>query len=331
MNKNYYIDLLEKYLRDEASLLEMEELQAYLTSNKKIDSFFEEKLANSHSVMDEEVQKRMFQNIGKEMGEKKPKQIFSINKNKILQWAAILLLPIVTALTVLYITQNSSFNFHPVSITAQKGEKAEVVLPDGTKVWLNSESTITYNNSFNHKDRSVYLEGEAFFEVTSNKKLPFIVQTKSMDVQALGTSFNVRSYEIDAFIYAVLLEGQIKVEASNQEKVLNVNQRAVFDKSNNRLTVDEVDAANFVEWKKGNIYFNNQTFSQIAQTLSRIYNIEIEFASEELSQIRFSGTLGSSSIKNALDILSLTSPMYYDVKDTTITLYHKDKLLNNFK
>ena len=189
----------------------------------------------------------------------------------------------------------------------------------------------SYNNSYNQKDRLIYLEGEAFFEVTSNKKLPFVVQTKSMDVQALGTSFNVRSYEIDAFIYAVLLEGQVKVEASNQVKVLDVNQRAVFDKANNKLTIDEVDAANFVEWRKGNIYFNNQTFSQIAQTLSRIYNIEIVFASEELSQMRFSGTLGSSSIKNALDILSLTSPMYYDVKDTTVTLYKRDNMLNNFK
>ncbi len=331
MKKNYYIELLEKYLRDEASLLEMEELQAYLTSNKKIDSFFEEKLANSHSVIDEQVEKRMFQNIYKEIGDKKPKLIFPINKNKILQWAAIFLLPIITALAVIYITQNSNVNFHPVTITAQKGEKAEVVLPDGTKVWINSESTITYNNSYNQKDRLIYLEGEAFFEVTSNKKLPFVVQTKSMDVQALGTSFNVRSYEIDAFIYAVLLEGQVKVEASNQVKVLDVNQRAVFDKANNKLTIDEVDAANFVEWRKGNIYFNNQTFSQIAQTLSRIYNIEIVFASEELSQMRFSGTLGSSSIKNALDILSLTSPMYYDVKDTTVTLYKRDNMLNNFK
>ena len=142
MKKNYYIELLEKYLRDEASLLEMEELQAYLTSNKKIDSFFEEKLANSHSVIDEQVEKRMFQNIYKEIGDKKPKLIFPINKNKILQWAAIFLLPIITALAVIYITQNSNVNFHPVTITAQKGEKAEVVLPDGTKVWINSESTI---------------------------------------------------------------------------------------------------------------------------------------------------------------------------------------------
>ena len=77
------------------------------------------------------------------------------------------------------------------------------------------------------------------------------------------------------------------------------------------------------EWKKGNIYFNNQTFNDIALTLSRIYNVDIQFASEELRPMRFSGTLGSSGIKNALDILTLTSPMYYDVKDTTIILHHK--------
>jgi ferric-dicitrate binding protein FerR (iron transport regulator) len=331
MNENYYINLLEKYLCGEGTPQEKDELQSYLISNNRIDSFFEENLSKAHPVMDKKESKRMFHNICDEIVCKKPKRTIQENSKRILQWAAILILPIISALSVYYFTQNNSDNFHPIMITAQKGEKAEAVLPDGTKVWINSESTIRYDNSFNQKKRIVYLEGEAYFEVASNKKVPFVVQTKSMDVQALGTSFNVRSYGIDSLIYAVLLDGEIKVSASDQEQILNVNQRAIFNKSTNRLTVDAVEAINFIEWKKGNIYFNNQTFSQIAQTLSRIYNVDIEFASEELSLIRFSGTLGSSGIKNALDVLTLTSPMYYDVKDTTVILYHKDNKLNNFK
>ena len=331
MIEKYYKELLEKYLCDEVSSQEKEELRCYLNANSRINSFFENGLSIARPEIDEQNSKRMFQNICKGIVYKKPKLFIHHNKKKILQWAAILILPIITTISLFYFTQNNQSNFHPVTITAQKGEKAEVVLPDGTRVWINSESTITYDNSFDQKKRTVYLEGEAYFEVAKNKKRPFIVQTQAMNVQALGTSFNVRSYDIDSLIYAVLLEGQIKVTTSGQEQILNQNQRAVFDKSTNVFIVDDVDAMNFVEWKKGNIYFNNQTFNQVAQTLSRIYNVEIEFASEELSQIRFSGTLGSNGIKNALDILSLTSPMYYDVKDTTVILYHKNKKLNNFK
>lgn len=331
MNDKYYTKLLEKYLSDKASPQEKEELQSYLISNKRIDSFFEKSLLDAHPEMDKQDSKRLLQNIRKEIGCKNHKQTIQEKNKRILQWAAILILPIISALSVFYVSQNNSANFHPIMITAQKGEKAEAVLPDGTKVWINSESTICYDNSFNKKTRTVYLEGEAYFEVYTNKNTPFIVQTKLMDVQALGTSFNVRSYGVDSFIYIVLLEGQVKISASDQEQILKMNQRAIFDKSTNRLTVDAVDASNFIEWKKGNIYFNNETFSQIAQTLSRIHNVDIEFASEELSLIRFSGTLGNSGIKNSLDILSLTSPMYYDVKDTTIILYHRDNKLNNLK
>ena len=331
MTEKYYIELFEKYFCDEASSQEKEELQLYLSTNKGIDSFFEDELSSAHPEMDERVRKRIYNNIRKDISCKSSKPVFRQKKKRILQWAAMLILPIITALSVYYFTQNIRSNFHPVTITAQKGEKAEAVLPDGTKVWINSESSIRYDNSFNQKKRVVYLEGEAYFEVATNKKSPFVVQTQSIAVQAIGTSFNIRSYDEDSFIYAVLLEGQVKVTTEEQKQILNVNQRAIFDKSTKKLTVDYVEAANYVEWKKGNIHFNNQTFSQIAQTLSRIYNVEIEFASEELSLIRFSGTLGSSGIKNALDILSLTSPMYYDVKDTTVILYHNNKKLNNFK
>ena len=111
--------------------------------------------------------------------------------------------------------------------------------------------------------------------------------------------------------------------ASGQEKMLQVNQRILFDKKTQRFVTDRVQASHFIEWKKGSLYFHNQTYYDIAATLSRIYNVNIRVASEELRPMRFTGTLGSNGIKNALDILSLTSPMRYDVKDTVIILYHK--------
>lgn len=321
INKNYTI-LFEKYLRGEITAEETEELINTIGSENKFDKLLENELMNTDSTIDEETRKRIFGEICKETAGKKTYSL-SGNWRKILQWAAVLLLPVLSALTVYYFNQNPQKYYQPTVITAQNGEKAEVVLPDGSNVWINSGSTLTYDKYFNGKKRSVYLQGEAYFEVSKNKKCPFIVHTKQMEVQALGTSFNVRSYDADSIATAILLEGKVKVSASGQETVLSVNQRATFDKKKQTLLADRVEAFNFIEWKNGNIYFSNQTYDEIARTLSRIYNVEIQFASEQLRPMRFSGTLGSNGIKNALDILSMTSPMYYEMKNTTIVLHHK--------
>lgn len=321
IDKNYTI-LFEKYLRGEATAEESEKLIHTIGSSNKFSNLLENELMNADPTIGEETRKRIFGEICKETAGKKTYPL-SGNWRKALQWAVIFLLPVLSAFAVYYFTQHPQRDHQPTTITAQKGEKAEVLLPDGSNVWINSGSTLTYDKYFNGKERSVYLQGEAYFEVSKNKKRPFIVHTKQMEVQALGTSFNVRSYDADSLATAILLEGKVKVSASGQEAVLSVNQRATFDKKKQTLQADRVEAFNFIEWKNGNIYFSNQTYDEIARTLSRIYNVEIQFASEQLRPIRFSGTLGSNGIKNALDILSMTSPMYYEMKNTTIILHHK--------
>lgn len=323
-DKNYMV-LFEKYLRGESTAEETEALIDLIGSEDKFKEMLEVELMNADPTIDETIKKRIFGKIRLETT--REKSYLSVNWRKAMQWAAIFLLPVLSAFTVYYFTQRPQRNLQPTVITAQKGEKAEVVLPDGSNVWINSGSTLTYNRHFNGKERSVYLQGEAYFEVTENKKRPFIVHTKHITVQALGTSFNVRSYETDSLASAVLLEGKVKVSASGHETILSVNERATFDKRKQTLLADRVEALNFIEWKNGNIYFSNQTYDEIARALSRIYNVEIQFASEQLRPMRFSGTLGSSGIKNALDILSMTSPMYYEMKDTTIILHHKAEMV----
>ena len=323
-DKNYMV-LFEKYLRGESTAEETEALIDLIGSEDKFKEMLEVELMNADPTIDETIKKRIFGKIRLETT--REKSYLSVNWRKAMQWAAIFLLPVLSAFTVYYFTQRPQRNLQPTVITAQKGEKAEVVLPDGSNVWINSGSTLTYDRHFNGKERSVYLQGEAYFEVTENKKRPFIVHTKHITVQARGTSFNVRSYETDSLASAVLLEGKVKVSASGHETILSVNERATFDKRKQTLLADRVEALNFIEWKNGNIYFSNQTYDEIARALSRIYNVEIQFASEQLRPMRFSGTLGSSGIKNALDILSMTSPMYYEMKDTTIILHHKAEMV----
>lgn len=319
-NKNYVI-LFEKYLHGRATSLEKEQLFAIIRHDRRIQYIFEDQLRNSNSSFDENTQQRLLDDICRNIHANKGRYFIQRNWKKVLQWAAIFILPILSALSVYYFAPKQQSRNHPTVILAGYGEKAEAVLPDGSKVWINSGSQITYDDQFNRKERLVFLEGEAYFEVTEDKDRPFIVKTETIDVQALGTSFNVRSYGEDEQVFAVLIEGKIKVSVSGQEQILNENQRATFNKITQTLTTDVVWANDFVQWKNGNLYFDNQSFEDIARTLSRIFNVNICFASDTLRTIRFSGTLGISSLKNTMDILSLVSPMRYEVQDTVIKLY----------
>ncbi len=327
MEKEKYILLFEKYLRNEASEEEKERLLTMLRRDKYINQLLEKGLENSESEFDEEIINRMYENIRTTVfpSKKSTRKLIQPVWRKAMQWVAIIMLPVLSAFLAYYITINQTYNNNNnVTVTAGNGEKADIMLADGSHVWINSGSSLTYNEGFNRKERNVYLEGEAYFEVAKDAERPFIVRTGEMDIQALGTAFNVNAYNDERYVSSVLLEGKIKVIALGQEHILTENERVTIDRSLQTLSTDKVYASDFVQWKDGNIYFENRSFEEIANTLSRVFNVEIRFASNSLRPIRFSGTLGNSSIRNAMDILSLTSPMYYEMNGTVIELYYKE-------
>ncbi|MDD4778672.1 MAG: FecR domain-containing protein [Fermentimonas sp.] len=245
--------------------------------------------------------------------------------SRLLRWTAILLLPLISSIITYYIvTTGANYQNSPVTFSTGHGEKADITLPDGSHVWLNSGTSVTYNSSFNQKERVLNLSGEAYFEVSEDPKRPFIVKTSDIAVEALGTSFNVTAYEEDMFSSSILIDGSIKVRAEGQQRILNENHRATYYRESNILATDAVTASDYILWKDGYLYFDNCSFEDIAKRLSRMFNVKIEFKSDKLRPIRFTGTLGNSSIKNVLDILSLTSPMYYKMSGTTVELYYNE-------
>jgi ferric-dicitrate binding protein FerR (iron transport regulator) len=322
-NKNY-IDLFEKYLRNEASEEETQLLLGLLRRDNNLDQYLERMLDQSHPEMDEKTEQRMHAQIRTTIQNGRKPAFTPASLRRAMQWAAIFILPIVSALLVYILTTSPLPDNNLVTITAPNGEKAKVTLADGSRVWINSGSSLTYDHSFNRKQRMVSLDGEAYFEVAKDPQRPFIVHTREMEIQALGTTFNVSAYSNENYSSAVLVEGKIKVSRGGQAKILTENQRAIVDKNNHLLLTNKVFASDFIQWKDGNLYFENSSFDEIANTLSRVFNVEIRFASEKLRSIRFTGTLGNSSIRNALDILSLTSSMHYEMNGTVIELYYRD-------
>lgn len=323
MKKKKYTLLFEKYIRNEASAEEEQLLLSMLRHDNDIDLFLENQIENSDQKLDKETEQRMYEHIRSGKAQGKRSLFKTVPFRKAMQWAAMIMLPLLSALLVYFLTSNP-LSGDNVTFHAPKGEKANITLADGSLVWINSGSSLTYDNAFNQKERKVFLEGEAYFEVAKDPKRPFIVHTRDVDIEALGTAFNVRAYLDEKHVSTVLLKGKIKVGAQRQQRILTENQRAVIDKSDHTFSTDKVFAADFIQWKDGNLYFENSSFDEIAHTLSRVFNVEIRFVSEKLRFMRFSGTLGNSSIRNALDILSLTSSMRYEMNGTTIELYYDE-------
>ena len=169
-----------------------------------------------------------------------------------------------------------------------RGGEFNLTLSDGTRVWLNAETELCYPVQFNGKERVVYLKGEAYFEVSKNKKKPFRVQVDDVAVKVFGTEFNVNTYNN---IETVLVTGSVSMNQGGKEVLLKPNQKGVFDQSSGKIMVEDVDVLAYISWKNGDFIFRNESLNSIMDKLSRWYGLEVFYQDAELQSVRLSGNL----------------------------------------
>lgn len=330
MEKTDYIRLFDKFLLKQASREEVEVLVRWLKSEGSFQDWMDEEWDAVSSEIDMGLQERLLGEIRQKISSTDFSSSDSGNKKAIVvrtkfrrwvpQIAAVLLLLIMTAYGVYSYTRDKMI-MPDMIVSVEKGQKANITLPDGSLVWINSDSKLTYGSNFNDRERILFLEGEAYFEVIPDKKRPFVVNTNGISVKALGTSFDVKSYEDEAEISTTLMTGKVEVNALSGRHILFPNERIVFDKQTGMLKKGTVyDAKDYASWKDNTLSFEAESFENIVRVLERYYNTKIEFESESLKQYRFTGTPGNTSLESILQILSLTSPLDYEVKDNVIIL-----------
>lgn len=214
----------------------------------------------------------------------------------------------------------------PVTLTfntleiPRKGE-FQLVLGDGTKVWLNSESCIRYPVAFTGKERRVYLQGEAYFEVSKNKEIPFIVDMGKVAVQVLGTAFNARAYRDETRVYATLAEGKIQLEAGQRNLILQPEEQGVVELASGELTRKKVDVRLYTGWKEGRFIFQEQTLEEMMNTLSRWYDIQVFYENPAVRKVTFSGNLKRyDSFDKIIGMLEMTGMAHFKVKGNTIII-----------
>ena len=176
------------------------------------------------------------------------------------------------------------------TITVPAGQRVNLDLPDGSNVWLNAGTRMQYPVSFMKDKREVILDGEAYFEVARNEKCPFVVRTHAMDIEVLGTKFNVEAYSKKAVFEASLMQGKIRVKSPHNEKtavVLLPNYKTTL--KDGRLVVSKIDDYNVYRWKEGLYCFKSKPFTQIMEDLERYYDLKIQVDKKSIESVALTG------------------------------------------
>ena len=240
--------------------------------------------------------------------------------------AALLLLPVLLGGIWLYVEkvqlQNSLAGgvIHQEIIT-QPGTKTHLFLPDSTEVWLNSASKLRFPSIFTGDKREIELDGEAYFKVFHNKEKPFVVKTVYLDVEALGTSFNLSAYAGDFKISTTLEEGKVRItneKLPNKAYVLMPGSQLNFYPEKQDYKSEEVIVNDVIAWKDGVLIFNETPFSEVAAKLGRWFNADIKITDPSIVNYRFTGTFTSESLDQVLHLLTLSAPIDYLVSERKV-------------
>ncbi len=303
---------IHKYFNDELTKEELHHFHMLLANKKNIDLLHDYIIANHIA----EIHLKSFNSkkaFGKFESAAKVKKtpVYTLKRTaiRLLKYAAIL----ICAFTIF---NTDIFDSRPdriIHIKVPKGEQKEVILPDGTQVWLNADSYMSYQANFNEQaSRDVYLEGEGLFDVVDNQHKPFVVEMASeLQVKVLGTVFNIRSYIEDSNTEATLLSG--KIELSHKvdreiKRILYPGDQADYEKNEHKLSFSKVrNFEDIISWKDNKLTFANEPLLNIVNELNRFYKVEISIADKQLQGQMYTGSFSKKkSLEEILEDLSLS-------------------------
>ena len=203
-----------------------------------------------------------------------------------------------------------------ITISSAPGMVTKTILPDGSEVWLNALSSLTYPQRFTEKERAVQLSGEAYFKVVSDKKHRFNVETRKMVVSAYGTEFNVNAYESETSHEVTLARGQVEVSSeagSKATKVLAVNEKAILRVETGNIHVVAADTYVETAWKDGKMVFRREKLDKIVTRLSRKFGVDIRLEGDRLKEYEYTATFTDETLEDILDLLKRSAPITYSI------------------
>lgn len=205
------------------------------------------------------------------------------------------------------------------TLNVPKGGEYSLILPDGSRVWLNSETTLRFPVQFTGGKRVVYLSGEAYFRVKKDTSAAFHVYTKQQEITVLGTTFNVSAYENDWFTETTLIEGKVAVEGDAERVVMKPSEQYILDKRSGVGELKEVETEFYTSWIDGKFYFTSFTFEEIVKKLERWYDFTMIYEEDDIRQMRFSGVINKHRpIEEMLRFLEKTTDIHFKISGKNI-------------
>ena len=205
------------------------------------------------------------------------------------------------------------------TLNVPKGGEYSLILPDGSRVWLNSETTLRFPVQFAGGKRVVYLSGEAYFQVKKDTSAAFHVCTKQQEITVLGTTFNVSAYENDRFTETPLIEGKVAVEGAAERVMMKPSEQYILDKRSGEGKLKEVETEFYTSWIDGKFYFTSFTFEEIVKKLERWYDFTMIYEEDDIRQMRFSGVIKKHRpIEEMLRFLEKTTDIHFKISGKNI-------------
>lgn len=303
MKKKNISNIIKRYLSSRFSTETEERVQRWLINEETTDDKESASLeywdsldlapnARTHSALDR---------VNQRIGYSQP-HIVKLPLYKRLSRIAAVLIPLFVVAGGYFYYNNTQNSL--IEISVAYGEDKYLVLPDSSEIWINAGTTIKYPKEFKGEQRTIYLDGEAYFSVKRNISKPFIVETNNLSVKVLGTRFNVKAYTDDKKVVATLTNGKVEVSTDKNSYILKPNEQLIFNTNTLVTIINEVPSSETDAWLSGQLIFTDSSFSEILQTLERHFNVSIESNitnSKELYTVKF---LKNDSLDDVLNILS---------------------------
>lgn len=241
----------------------------------------------------------------------------SFSLSRIAKFSAVVVFAMLVAGFSTYFFTRSEENTTLTRIETEGGDRAQISLPDGTKVWLSFNSSLQYPSVFSDSMRNVSLNGEAFFEVAENKEVPFIVRTAKYDVRVTGTEFNVMCYDDNLYFETALILGGVDIySAVNKEYILSLTKNQQVRLEDGRLVKTQINPSIGELWKNGEIHFEDTSLKSIFDRLSIYYDVKIEVLNADVLEYVYTGTFDSGDpIEDVLDALKNIREFSYAISD----------------
>lgn len=327
-NFNKHIDLLDRYYRGETSADEEMKLLYAIEKGEipeeELERYYRKQWNAAGNEMDPALQDELYRKIKSEIKagrSKKPGRII----RKVLAYVACIAIGVICTWSIMQQSPDEENLSKLYSVITEKGQKTTVILPDGTTVWLNSDSRLSYDMSYDINDRKVTLEGEGYFEVAEDQERPFTVHLANYCVTALGTSFNISAYSDEDRIITTLIEGKVRIHSDMIDTQLTEDQSITYDKTSNKyLKESEVQSYISGLWRNNELAVSpGTTLMELTVILERNYNIQFEFQDESIKKYKFEGIIKNSQLNNILELISLSAPVRYSIRGNKVILDRK--------